>query len=151
MPRKQTRRPGAAAKERKRLRQKLRRAQADLAAAELKRDRAQARVGALSIIVDEIRATLAGIESASELEPSASGGAAAVAEQAQARGAGALAAAAPAVPEAVGDGVTVDVSPGRTRAPRRTAAPAATGPTPGRRTAQRTTRSARVRPADSQG
>jgi hypothetical protein len=46
----------------KRLRKQIRGAEKDLATAERKRDRAQARVGALSIIVDELRAALAARE-----------------------------------------------------------------------------------------
>lgn len=43
----------------KHLRKTLRRTEAKLAKASAKRDRAQARVDAMSIIVDEIRATIA--------------------------------------------------------------------------------------------
>ena len=58
----------------KQLRKRLRKAEDQLADAQLKRDRAQARVEALSIIADEIRAQLAEADTAPE-EASAAGGA----------------------------------------------------------------------------
>ena len=78
MPRKRSVREDAEASRPRQLRKRLRKAEDQLADAVLKRDRAQARVEALNIIADEIRAQLAEADKSAELE---AGAAAPVAEQ----------------------------------------------------------------------
>ena len=68
MPRKRSARDDAEASKPKQLRKRLRKAEDQLDDAQLKRDRAQARVEALSIIADEIRAQLAEADKAAEEE-----------------------------------------------------------------------------------
>jgi hypothetical protein len=53
------------------LRRRLRKALRRLEAAEARRDRAQARVGAMAILVDEIRATLASLDAPADAEAEA--------------------------------------------------------------------------------
>jgi hypothetical protein len=65
MAKKQVARGDASSTDPKRLRQRLRKAEAKLAKSEAKRDKAQARVEAFAIIADEIRAQLAESEKAS--------------------------------------------------------------------------------------
>ena len=71
MPRKRSAQEEAEAGKPKQLRKRLRKAEDQLADAQMKRDRAQARVEALSIIADEIRAQLAEADEAVELEAGA--------------------------------------------------------------------------------
>jgi hypothetical protein len=66
MPRKRSAREESEISKPKQLRKRLRKAEDQLADAQLKRDRAQARLEALSIIADEIRAQLAEVEKAAE-------------------------------------------------------------------------------------
>ena len=68
MPRKRSARDLAETSKPRQLRKRLRKAEDQLADAQLKRDRAQARVEALSIIADEIRAQLAEADKAAELD-----------------------------------------------------------------------------------
>ncbi len=68
MPRKRSAREEAETSKPRQLRKRLRKAEDQLADAVLKRDRAQARVEALSIIADETRAQLAEADKAVELE-----------------------------------------------------------------------------------
>ena len=68
MPRKRSVREDAEASRPRQLRKRLRKAEDQLADAVQKRDRAQARVEALSIIADEIRAQLAEADKSAELE-----------------------------------------------------------------------------------
>jgi hypothetical protein len=68
MPRKRSVREEAEASRPRQLRKRLRKAEDQLADAQQKRDRAQARVEALNIIADEIRAQLAEADKAVELE-----------------------------------------------------------------------------------
>jgi hypothetical protein len=78
MPRKRSVREDAEASPPRQLRKRLRKAEDQLADAVLKRDRAQARVEALNIIADEIRAQLSEADKSADLE---AGAAAPVAEQ----------------------------------------------------------------------
>lgn len=71
MPRKRSARDLAETSKPRQLRKRLRKAEDQLADAQLKRDRAQARVEALSIIADEIRAQLAEADKAAELDAAA--------------------------------------------------------------------------------
>ena len=71
MPRKRSVREDAEASRPRQLRKRLRKAEDQLADAVQKRDRAQARVEALSIIADEIRAQLAEADKSAELEAGA--------------------------------------------------------------------------------
>jgi hypothetical protein len=71
MPRKRSVREDAEASRPRQLRKRLRKAEDQLADAVLKRDRAQARVEALAIIADEIRAQLVEADTADELEAGA--------------------------------------------------------------------------------
>ena len=64
MAKKERARKGASTTKPKKLRKQLRKAEVGLAKAQTKRDRAQARVEALSIIADEIRAQIAESEKA---------------------------------------------------------------------------------------
>ena len=68
MPRKRSVREDAEASRPRQLRKRLRKAEDQLADAVLKRDRAQARVEALNIIADEIRAQLSEADKSAELE-----------------------------------------------------------------------------------
>jgi hypothetical protein len=80
MAKKEGKRRDAPAQKPKHLREQLHKAEAGLHTAEAKRDRAQARVEALGIIADEIRAQLADIEKADAKGAATSG---AKAEQGQ--------------------------------------------------------------------
>lgn len=75
MPRKRSARDEADTSKPKQLRKRLRKAEDQLADAVVKRDRAQARVEALSIIADEIRSQLAEAEAAAEKVAAAEKGA----------------------------------------------------------------------------
>ncbi len=69
MPKKRATRGDTGRTKPKQLRKRLHKAEGQLQAAEAKRDRAQARVDALSIIADEIRSQLAEVEGAVQADP----------------------------------------------------------------------------------
>src|SRR6185503_15435991 len=81
MPRRRAAKADAGPSKPKQLRKRLRKAEDQLADAQAKRDGAQARLEALSIIADEIRAQLAALEKAAAA-PSGAGAAAAAPQRA---------------------------------------------------------------------
>ena len=100
MARRRSPQPDADAGKPKQLRKRLRKAEDQLADAQVKRDRAQARVEALSIITDEIRAQLADADKAAQQEAHQAQPAAAGARTAKAKPAATKARAKPAGPTA---------------------------------------------------